>query len=223
MLNYNKLDIEKYQHYNPTDHFQPGQDYDMFMYNYLRSMDDKVYVSKLINHDIKSLCMENIGEDMNRRLAGDIKDEFDITDPYTMRCVEEELAIHLSRIHQRRVGKVSLLDQTDNSKQLWINFQRPTEFNPKHRHSGVFSFVIYVSIPEEIRQEYTAAKSNPSGKRRGMIEFTSKRANEALIFNPRTDDILVFSSDHDHQVYPFYSDNVRVTVSGNINLMEWAE
>jgi hypothetical protein len=211
------------QHFNPSEGLSPTHNYEIFQHQYFFELEDKVYASKLENLEIKSLCMNNYGEARNIRLAGDLQDEFAITDPYTMKCVEEELSIHLSRMYQRKVKRLSFINQENSVEHLWINFQRPTEYNPRHVHSGFFSFVIYVSIPEEIRQEYLHAISNPNGRRRGMIEFSSKRTNNSLVFNPQTDDILVFHADHQHQVYPFYSDNLRVTVSGNVHQIEWED
>ena len=36
---------------------------------------------------------------------------------------------------------------------LWINYQKPNDFNPPHDHDGKLSFVIYCSIPDEIKKE----------------------------------------------------------------------
>ena len=36
---------------------------------------------------------------------------------------------------------------------LWCNFQRQYEFNPPHDHDGKLSFVIYLSIPDELKKE----------------------------------------------------------------------
>ena len=35
---------------------------------------------------------------------------------------------------------------------LWCNFQRQHEFNPPHDHDGKLSFVIYLSIPEKLKE-----------------------------------------------------------------------
>jgi hypothetical protein len=103
---------------------------------------------------------------------------------------------------------------------LWINYQKPYEFNPPHCHDGVLSFVMYASIPEEIRSEYLDSHS-PHAKMRGLIQFSSERTNEVFNFNPQTNDIFIFESTHKHEVFPFYSDNTRVSVAGNI--FGWAE
>ena len=45
---------------------------------------------------------------------------------------------------------------------LWINHQRPNEFNPPHDHDGKLSFVTYLQIPDELKEEYI--KENPDSK-----------------------------------------------------------
>ena len=36
---------------------------------------------------------------------------------------------------------------------LWVNFQKKHEFNPMHDHSGVFSFVIWMKIPTDWKEQ----------------------------------------------------------------------
>ena len=46
---------------------------------------------------------------------------------------------------------------------FWVNFQKENEFNPFHNHSGVFSFVIWVKIPTDWREQHAlpiSANSN---------------------------------------------------------------
>ena len=100
-------------------------------------------------------------------------------------------------------------------KDAWVNFQKKYEYNPVHDHSGIFSFVWYLDIPEEIRQEHKNSKGNTLS--RGCIEFSSIfKAASRMRLNPQTNDLLIFASQHEHQVYPFYSDNTRISLAGNI-------
>ena len=36
---------------------------------------------------------------------------------------------------------------------LWVNYQKKNEFNPPHDHDGKLSFVIYLDIPEALKEE----------------------------------------------------------------------
>lgn len=205
---------------DPKDNLENGKyEYFIFQYDYFSQFDDKIYYSNLTNFAIPDMCIKGAGDNYNDNLAGDIMDEFRIENPYAIEAVKEELKIHVSSIFGKRINSLSLKNpdaalekRFDN---LWINYQKPGEFNPSHTHTGKLSFVIYANIPEEIRQEHKDAYS-PKVKNRGCIQFNSKRTNEMIVFNPRDNDIFIFTSDHMHQVYPFYSDNKRVTIAGNI-------
>ena len=104
----------------------------------------------------------------------------------------------------------------------WINFQHKNEFNPIHSHSGMFSAVIMVDIPEEIAVEKTPITNMPC---HGMLEFVHGGAdmNHSGFYKvtPRTADIYLFPASLRHTVYPFTSDVERVTVSLNVHNIEF--
>jgi len=108
----------------------------------------------------------------------------------------------------------------------WVNFQKKYEFNPMHNHSGLFSFVIWVSIPYLIEDEenvpwkqnseavgpgyFQIFFSDTMGGLRGELIPADKKYENSMILFP--------SSLH-HCVYPFYtSDDYRISVSGNLFL-----
>ena len=189
-----------------------NREWDLFQYGYQRFLFDKIYVSTIKDKSIIDQCLNNANINFNHKLAGDIQKEFQVDDSDVIASVEEELKKHISNIN----GHVNKLDLDGD---LWVNYQQATEFNPSHSHNGLLSFVIYADIPEEIREEY---KNSPSenAKTRGLIQFSSEFTNEVLAFNPSTYTIFIFEASHIHQVYPFYSDNTRVSIAGNIHLIE---
>ena len=106
---------------------------------------------------------------------------------------------------------------------LWINYMHCGDFNPPHIHFGDFSFVIYLQVPEQIREEFENHK-NVTGNRNGpgCIEFlcgmnVSWFSNKAYFF-PEVGDIFIFPADLYHTVAPFKSDVVRISVSGNLGI-----
>ena len=192
---------------------ETNREWDLFQYGYQRLLLDKIYASTIKDKSIIDQCLNNSSNiSINNKLAGDIQKEFKVDDDNVIQSVEEELKGHLSNIN----GPVNKLDLNGA---LWVNYQQATEFNPTHRHDGILSFVIYADIPEEIREEH---KNSPSEntKTRGLIQFSSQFTNDILAFNPSTYTILIFESSHVHQVYPFYSDNTRITIAGNIRHIE---
>lgn len=190
--------------------------FDFFGYAYQFSLKDKIYFSRIQNHQLKDRYLNNLHEDHSSYLAGDLSEEFRITDTSTIDLIKSELLTHLVNIEGRMVHNITLSspEKPNSHEEVWVNFQKKNEFNPRHQHTGVLSFVMYVSLPEEIREEHKNAKGNT--KTRGLIQFSSEFTNDSLNLNPCEGDILIFQSSHMHQVYPFYSDATRITIAGNI-------
>ncbi len=102
---------------------------------------------------------------------------------------------------------------------LWINHQRPNEFNPPHDHDGKISFVVYCSIPEELKKEqlaYTGRSCGPGG-----IQFLYGDGQRDCITYmshfPEEGDMYLFPAWLKHWVAPYKSDCTRISVSGNFH------
>tara|TARA_R100001086_G_scaffold138146_1_gene72299 strand:+ start:42 stop:704 length:663 start_codon:yes stop_codon:yes gene_type:complete len=102
---------------------------------------------------------------------------------------------------------------------LWINHQRPNEFNPPHDHDGKISFVIYLQVPEEIKKENQAFVGKSCGP--GGIQFVygegPRDCVTTLSYFPEVGDMFMFPSWLKHWVAPFKSDCLRISVSGNFH------
>jgi len=109
-------------------------------------------------------------------------------------------------------------------ERFWINYQRPGEFIPLHRHSGVFSFVVWVNLPitKTDNKNEKAERFNLSKGYQGQFEFVYTDMLGQIKQLRLADDstwegsICVFPAELYHQVYPHYEDEFRITVSGNI-------
>ena len=152
----------------------------------------------------------------NHQLAGQIQNEFYLAwqdDPIMRDAFSKAITYHFSNI-----ARESITDLTVGS--VWVNIMKPTEYNPIHTHliGGVdWSFAWYLDCPEEMRQEWKNIPQKRLNNSIGMIQFmpTSQNAGETLTFNPRKGDLFIFRSDRPHVVYPFYSNNERISVAGN--------
>ena len=157
--------------------------------------------------------------DYRTRLAGHIREEYAYNDlnkytPYIasmMRAYEQALR------EWRNSGK----DEEYNKyflKSMWVNYQKQNEFNPQHNHSDKYSFVTYLSIPEELKEENKNCVSTSTGP--GSIMFTYGDGPKEYItyqsYFPEERDIFIFPSSLTHYVCPFKSNCERVSVSGNI-------
>tara|TARA_E500000178_G_C17038341_1_gene764832 strand:- start:6393 stop:7094 length:702 start_codon:yes stop_codon:yes gene_type:complete len=110
-------------------------------------------------------------------------------------------------------------------ERFWINYQRPGEYIPLHQHSGIFSFVVWVQIPYYATETLEANKNEAFSLNKGyqgQFEFVytdmlGQVKTLRLADGPGWQGkICVFPAGLYHQVYPFYNDEIRITVSGNI-------
>ena len=107
---------------------------------------------------------------------------------------------------------------------FWVNFQKETEFNPIHSHSGVFSFVIWVKIPTDWREQHALPISaNSNAPRASDFEFRYTTmlgdiSNYIYLLDKEVEGhMLFFPAKLMHEVYPFYNcDKERISISGNI-------
>ena len=102
---------------------------------------------------------------------------------------------------------------------LWINHQKPVDYNPPHDHDGKLSFVIYLQIPEELKKEQREYKGKSCGP--GGIQFIYGDGPRDCItyqsFFPEEGDMFIFPAWLKHWVAPFKSDCTRISVSGNFH------
>ena len=171
----------------------------------------------------KKAKIKNIQE--NNKLAGHIKEEYALDRPpddiirMLINMVDKRFFKYLDTI--RTLTKNLPFDLAD----VWCNFQKKHEFNPPDRHSGVFSFVIFIKIPYSLNKESkyftTGCNNNYTSKfvfhvinKFGKIELWPLNVDKSF-----EGKIVFFPAPQVHEVFPFYtSDGYRITVSGNIKL-----
>ena len=96
---------------------------------------------------------------------------------------------------------------------------KKNEYNPPHDHSDDLSFVIFLDIPEEIKQEQKDYEGQSGGP--GSLLFLYGEGNRQAItyqgIQPNNGDMFIFPAWVKHYVAPFYSDVTRISVSGNVS------
>ena len=165
---------------------------------------------------IKNLCSKQ-SKDYRDNLAGLIKHEhvidveeiFPIINPYINSYMEA-----YSNYAAKSMGnKVELISS-------WVNYMTKFESNPLHTHDDDLSFVLYIKIPEELRQE---VKDSISNTKPGALNFmytlgTGKHQVNQHIFIPQVGDIFIFPASLHHSVNHFQSEGERISVSGNLTI-----
>ena len=102
---------------------------------------------------------------------------------------------------------------------LWCNFQGAGDFNPPHDHGGALSWVIFLQIPEELKEENKKYEGRSAGP--GGITFIYSEGPKPAIthhsFFPEEGDMFIFPAWLKHWVFPFKSNCTRISVSGNVD------
>ena len=111
-------------------------------------------------------------------------------------------------------------------RSFWVNYQKQTEFNPIHNHTGVYSFVVWMKIPtkhDEQNKNPISLKANTKAISTFQfihLDIIGGSRPYTYEMNPEVEGtILFFPSQLPHQVYPFYDcKEDRISISGNICL-----
>ena len=90
---------------------------------------------------------------------------------------------------------------------LWINFQKKNDYNPPHDHDGKLSFVTYLQIPDELKEENKNYKGRSCGP--GGIQFLYGNGPRDCVtymsFFPEENDMFIFPAWLKHWVAPYRS------------------
>ena len=172
------------------------------------------YREQLPNNIFKSLeksCRERRLEEnwnYNERLVGALDQQSSLDPPAEL---EDYLASCASQLWEHVYTTCpwdgGYHSQYFELRNLWVNFQKPGQYNPYHCHHGIISFVIFVDIPygPEERQ-YNSSD--------GSFQLETELIPVDRSWNGY---LLMFPSHTNHAVYPYRStDEERITVAGNL-------
>ena len=165
----------------------------------------------------------------NEKLAGNISKSLTLKDKddWFFKNVISSFIDSFDKTYPEYLKGISIL--TENApyclNELWVNFQKENEFNPLHEHSGILSFVIWVKIPTDWKEQHALPISdNSNTPKASNFEFhTISMLGDITGINYVLDkksegQMLFFPAKLLHQVFPFYEcDKERVSISGNIH------
>lgn len=164
----------------------------------------------------------------NNQLAGHIEHQYALSgqmDDYIKKLIFPAFKEYTnSFIPGASLTLENLKTKVENNP-CWVNIQKKYEYNPMHRHGGTLSFVIWIKIPylmENERKYPNVIKSKNSLN--GEFCFIHQNNNLLHQIPLNADQTwenrgVVFSSELNHIVYPFYtSDEFRISISGNYRI-----
>jgi hypothetical protein len=164
---------------------------------------------------IGKLCKKQTS--WNHRLAGHLGEQFQIDNEQLEKNLEKYLKIYKQVFAEYYSGTVDFYIESS-----WVNFMKKADFNPPHSHSGDFSAVLFLSMPEEIIKENQQFKGSGGGKSGpGELRFFTgvevKDFINSASFLPERGDLFIFPAKLSHMVAPFKSDVERITVAFNMS------
>lgn len=175
---------------------------------------------------IKDIQETGKGEDVAYKLAGHLDDQINLMDRQD--CVDAitPFVYDLAQLYDQHYDYMRRF-QTRADPQylylqgLWLNLQKKHEFNPLHKHGGVYSFAIWHTIPYNLQDEidlYKTKHSKASMFEFGYVDALGLQQFETIPVDKTFEGVICFfPAVLHHGVYPFYtSDERRITIAGNL-------
>jgi hypothetical protein len=163
---------------------------------------------------------ENQFRKYNKNLAGNLEKEYS-TDK-SKEILEKDLITLANEYHE--YSKENKHYPNWKIKDLWINFQKKYEHNPMHNHSGDLSFVLWITIPYDLKEELSLPNCKNSNSPSNSLfkfvftDFLGRVVTSRIDVDKSYEGtIVMFPSALNHIVYSFYtSDDYRISISGNL-------
>jgi len=173
--------------------------------------------------------VDNQKEDHKKDLAGNITGSYllDDKDDWFFKNVLTPLANTYSKEFRNHADKVPINQRHPYYMSTWwVNYQKQTEFNPMHCHTGVYSFALWLKIPtSHFEQNMNPISLNSNAHKISAFEFSYTDILGTIFpynyeMSPKLEGtMLFFPSELKHCVYPFYNcEDDRVSVAGNLQL-----
>ena len=170
---------------------------------------------------INYLCdnTENL-ERYNDRLAGKIKDEFNIT-PF----VDEDIRNVFLTCFNQYLTVAQKPNWNCSLDEVWFNDMRANEYNPFHFHRTAvtdigLSSVLMLKRPSTYGEEYSKEEEPRNGWLALISGSQDPLSTSMYQMDAQVGDLFIFPYTLLHGVYPFNgTDEVRRTLSWNCNLV----
>ncbi len=176
----------------------------------------KTVITKEEIDQIKDLCSKE-GKDYRKNLAGIIRHEHEVNRkklfPFLAPYVESYLKAYVNYSGQSLGNQIELITS-------WVNYMTKFESNPIHTHDDDLSFVLFLKVPKNLKEEYNKHIGNTKP---GCINFLyNLHESEETItrhsFFPEVGELYIFPASLHHFVTHFQSEGERVSVSGNFKI-----
>ena len=191
---------------------------------------------KLTNNHMDLLwnCIENREKKNYEHLAGNLYGSYSLKKNNNFyNLIIHPLVKHWIKIYGDSIfsNQIKILPWASSNMQTylndwWVNFQHEGDYNPIHDHGGIFSFVIWMKIPTDWKNQKKLPRSTNSTSNTVSnfqflyIDYFGKIKTYTYYMSPKMEGtMLFFPANLKHIVYPFYNcKQERISISGNISL-----
>ena len=188
-----------------------------------------VMKTKMPDYIIKKLKTEGkkAKQSYNHALAGHLDNQF-LYPPKVQQWFYSEIhpIIQAYRKGHCKFHGIEDLTVELQADDLWVNYMQSGDFNPMHTHGGDYSFVLFLDVPKQLKKEQENYKGTSAKPGSLMFEFTQQAkpryATTGTAVLPQTGDFYMFPALLQHWVCPFKSKVTRISVSGNLRIMNKA-
>ena len=180
---------------------------------------------KLSQDELKHLwmCVDEQVDDAKSQLIGHVNKSINIKDIgdlflfNTINPLIKEFSTEFSTSKEQCIYK----EHPYFLKDFWVNYQQQHEYQPTHNHGGVYSFVIWLTIPTDYEEQNKDNTANTKLNSCFEIQYLNILGETCMYRYKLTKEdegtMLFFPSKLLHAVYPYYNnDNTRVSISGNV-------
>ena len=187
-----------------------------------------VMKTKLPDYIVKKLKIEGkkAKESYNHQLAGHLDNQY--KDPANVqKWFYEEIQpiVQAYRNGHCKFHGIEELTVELSADDLWVNYMKAGDFNPIHTHGGDYSFVLFLDIPKQLKKEQEEFEGTSAKPGSLMFEYTQQArpryATSGTTIVPETGDFFMFPAMLQHWVCPFKSKVTRISVSGNLRIVNW--
>ena len=188
-----------------------------------------VMKTKVPNYILKKLLSEGkkTKTSYNHKLAGHLNNQY----AYSKKALqwfynEIHPIITAYRKGHCKFHGIEELNVELQADDLWVNYMQPGDFNPMHTHGADYSFVLFLDVPKQLKKEQEKFKGTSARPGQLMFEYTQQArprwATTGTSISPKTGDFFMFPALLQHWVAPFKSKVTRISVSGNLRIMNKA-
>lgn len=168
----------------------------------------------------------------NPLLAGRIENEYflektNLIEPYVIELCKD---LHNKTFpnYDGPSPRFKFSNNRSGKSDLWVNFQKKYEYNPRHSHSGFFSFVIWLKVPFNLEDEMNVKSNKEANTSSPGFNFSfvdhcipgGISTKYIPVDKKYEGKICIFPAWLNHNVDPFFtSDDYRISISGNIDAL----